>query len=134
MKNYKLNFSIYLLAFVLILGFQQCSPKSKDITLPDDNPMECEDLNVSFSATVMPIINANCLSCHSGAGANGGIRLENLTEISTQAAISPGNYGSLYGVISHSSGNSPMPKNTSKLSDCDISKIKSWIDAGMPDN
>lgn len=140
MKTHKFsssNLLTYILAVVVLLGFQQCSPDNKVVTVPDDNgnnPTECDATNVSFSATVMPIISANCLSCHTGTSANGGIRLENLANIRTQASIAAGSYGSLYGVISHSSGNNPMPRNAGKLADCDIKKIKSWIDAGMPDN
>lgn len=131
------KFIVYSLAFVILFGFQQCSSKDKSDVVPDDNnPVgtDCDATNVSFSGTVLPIINANCLSCHSGSSPNGGIRLENIANIRTQGAIAAGSYGSLYGVISHSSGNNPMPKNLAKLSDCDIKKIKSWIDAGMPDN
>ncbi len=74
------------------------------------------------------------MACHSGNAPEGGILLDNYNNVKASAEIETGNYGSLYGTISHASGNSPMPKNADKLSDCNISKIKAWIDQGALDN
>ena len=46
------------------------------------------------------------------------------------AAIS----GKLYGALSWSNGFMAMPQGGSKLPDCNINKIKSWIDAGAANN
>ena len=94
----------------------------------------CDLSNVTFSETVWPIINANCTSCHSGASPGGGILLTNHATVAAQGAIGSGNPGSLLGAITHAAGNSPMPQGQAKLSDCNISKIRTWINAGMPDN
>jgi hypothetical protein len=42
--------------------------------------------------------------------------------------------GKLYGAVNHSPGYSPMPKGGTKLSACNISKIKAWIDGGSLNN
>jgi mono/diheme cytochrome c family protein len=89
---------------------------------------------VTYSGAILPILQANCIGCHSGAAPQGNVLLEDYNSISAAGQIPAGTYGSLYGVISHASGNSPMPKNGTKLPDCDILKIKKWIDAGTPDN
>jgi cytochrome c553 len=89
---------------------------------------------MSFTGDVWPVINASCTGCHSGSSPSGNVSLENYSAIAAAAAIGAGNYGSLYGTISHASGNSPMPKGGSKLSDCTIAKIKAWIDQGALDN
>jgi mono/diheme cytochrome c family protein len=94
----------------------------------------CDTTNVTYSGTVFPIIQANCIGCHSGAAPQGNVLLEDYNSISAAGQIPEGQYGSLYGVISHASGNSPMPKNGNKLPDCDIQKIKKWIDDGTPNN
>ena len=94
----------------------------------------CVTDNMSYANDVWPVISSSCTGCHSGVSPAGGIALENYTDVSGAAAIQPGNYGSLYGAISHASGNSPMPKNGNKLSDCTIAKIKAWIDQGMLEN
>jgi hypothetical protein len=98
---------------------------------PDSN---CDTTNVTFSGTVYPIINSNCSLCHTGSTPEGNILLADYTTISAQAAIPAGQAGSLYGAISHDPGNSAMPKNGTQLSDCNIKKIKVWIDAGRPNN
>jgi hypothetical protein len=93
---------------------------------------DCDTLNVTFSGTVQPILSSYCLSCHSNStaasyGAN--IKLENFSDVLIRV-----NDGKLYGSIAQTGGFSPMPKNSSKLSDCKISSVKIWIDAGAPNN
>lgn len=90
--------------------------------------------NVTFSATVWPIINSNCTSCHTGVNANKGILLTNYTTIKAQASIPSGSPGSLLGAITHASGNTAMPFGRAQLSDSNIDKIRTWINAGMPNN
>ena len=94
----------------------------------------CVTENMSFTGDVWPVINASCTGCHSGSSPSGNISLENYSDVAAAAAIEAGNYGSLHGTISHASGNSPMPKGGSKLSDCTIAKIKAWMDQGAMDN
>jgi hypothetical protein len=95
---------------------------------------DCDTTNVTFSGTIFPIINDNCTSCHSGSFPQSNILLTDHTTISAQAAIPVGQDGSLYGAVSHDPGNTPMPYQLPQLSDCNIQKIKVWIDAGRPDN
>jgi hypothetical protein len=40
----------------------------------------------------------------------------------------------LYGALSWAAGYKTMPQGGSKLSDCQLAKIKSWVDAGAPQN
>lgn len=89
----------------------------------------CQTTNVSFNATIKPIFSANCVSCHSGAGASAGIRLSNHAEVS--AAVDGGR---LLGAIRHQSGFSAMPPSGPKLTDCQISQIEAWIAQGKPNN
>lgn len=94
-----------------------------------DNKIACGDAPVTFSSDVSPIISSNCLQCHSQAANMGNVILEGYTQIKIYA-----DNGQLYGVVSHSQGFSPMPKNMAKLSDCNIAIIKKWIDSGSPNN
>jgi hypothetical protein len=94
----------------------------------------CDTTNVTFSGTIFPVINSTCSGCHSGSAPQANILLVDYATISAQAAIPAGQFGSLYGAISHDPGNSPMPKNGTQLSDCKIRQVKIWIDAGMPEN
>lgn len=95
----------------------------------------CDTTGVTYSGTVLPILQANnCTGCHSGAAPQGNVSLDDHTSIAAAGQVPAGQPGSLYGSISHADGNFPMPKNGNKLSDCDISKIKKWIDEGTPLN
>lgn len=94
----------------------------------------CDTSGVTYSGDVWPVINANCTGCHSGAAPSGNIALENYDQIKAKALIPAGQSGSLYGAISHDPGNSAMPKSGAKLPDCNILKIKTWIDNGAENN
>lgn len=89
----------------------------------------CDTSNVTFAASVQPIINASCLGCHGDVNPSAGISLSNHAQVSAVAAS-----GALSGVIEHQSGFSPMPKNANQLSFCDRRKIQIWIANGMPNN
>ncbi len=90
---------------------------------------DCDTTNVTFSGTIWPMIELNCIGCHSGPQPSGNISLENYASIVVQAES-----GRLFGAISHSAGFSPMPKNAPKLSDCKIEQVKIWIEDGTPNN
>ena len=124
--------SLGLVLFVVFFSLQGCYYDNEEELYPATT--ECITADMSFAKDVWPVINASCTGCHSGANPSGGIKLENYADVSGASQINPGNYGSLYGVISHASGNSPMPKNSDKLPDCTISQIKAWIDQGAQDN
>jgi hypothetical protein len=89
----------------------------------------CDTANVSFNDDVWPLIQTNCLGCHSESNPSAGISLADHASITVTA-----NNGSLLGTITHTPGYSPMPKNGNKLSDCNIAKIQKWINDGTPDN
>jgi len=98
------------------------------------NPPECDTTNVTYSATILPIIRDNCFVCHNANPPQGNIFLGDYASISAAAQIPEGQSGSLYGAITHNPDNFPMPKSGTQLSDCNISKIKAWINAGTPNN
>jgi len=111
------------LLFLLSISFYSCKDEKKDNPSPDNI---CDTSNVKYSNAVKPIISANCIACHNATAA---INLDDFTTLQGLA-----NNGMLYKVITHADGVSPMPKNKPKLSDCDIAKIKVWIDAGAQNN
>lgn len=116
----------------MLVLLQACYYDNEEYLYPAN--ADCDTQNMSFANDVWPVINASCTSCHSGASPSGNISLENYTDVSAAAQIAAGNYGSLYGAVSHAPGNSPMPKSSNKLTDCILSKIKAWIDQGGFDN
>jgi mono/diheme cytochrome c family protein len=95
----------------------------------------CDTANVTFSGVIWPgIIQKYCYGCHNGANASGGIHLENHAQVAAAANLPAGQSGSLWGAVNHAAGNSPMPKNQPKLSDCRIDQIQKWINEGTPNN
>jgi len=92
----------------------------------------CDLNNVTFTATVKPILQSYCLGCHStsaAAGSGNSIRLENYNDLKTYVTN-----GKLYGAMNHAAGYSPMPKGGGKLDNCTLQKIKKWIDDGALNN
>jgi mono/diheme cytochrome c family protein len=89
----------------------------------------CDSINVTFSGTIMPIIQNYCMGCHSGSSPGGNIRLQNYNDVVIIA-----NNGKLVGTITHAAGFKPMPQSGLKISDCNIAQIKKWISDGTPEN
>jgi hypothetical protein len=88
----------------------------------------CDPTKFTYAAIVQPIINNQCVGCHKPGSMSGNIDLSTYSLVKVQV-----NNGKLLGSISHSVGYSPMPQGN-KLSDCQITQIKSWIDAGALNN
>ena len=88
----------------------------------------CDTAIVTFSASVWPVIDANCRNCHSGPNPANGISLTNHAEVAARTQT-----GQLIGAIKHLPGYYKMPKGYT-LSTCDIRKIELWNDAGRPNN
>lgn len=94
-----------------------------DIVLP------CDTSSATFSKTVQPIFTSWCIGCHKPSNLGAGIDLTTYAGI-----VASQNNNSLLGSIEHMSGFSQMPKNTNKLSDCDIAIIKKWLREGAINN
>lgn len=93
------------------------------------NNNNCDTNGVTFSQTVMPILETYCIGCHSGAAPSGSISLENYAGV-----LPVVNDGSLLGSIKYTTGFTPMPQNADPLSDCAIAQIEQWINDGAQDN
>jgi Cytochrome C oxidase, cbb3-type, subunit III len=111
---------------MLIIG---CSKTSEDQLQTPPVASECDTANMSYSTDVEPILQANCYSCHGNGNVDGGITLDSYANLKSFA-----DNGVLIGVITHAAGYPPMPEDGPKLSDCDINKIKDWINRGAINN
>jgi len=120
--------SLALFTFLIF----SCSKKSEDnVNNPPPNPGSCDTANMKYQTNIVPILQANCYSCHGTATNSGsnGIILEGYANLKIKAES-----GILIGVITHAPGFPAMPMNGTKLSDCNINKIRSWINNGILDN
>ena len=116
----------YLAILLILAAFIQGCYYDKQFLDPSTS---CDTAIVTYSGSVSPVLTAFCTGCHSGANAPLGINLDSYTGVKLQVSN-----GKLLGVVTHSSGFSPMPKNGNKLSDCNIAKIRKWMTAGAPNN
>ncbi len=88
----------------------------------------CETTNVTYINGISEMMNRySCVSCHSGSVPSGNILLSTYADVKAVAAS-----GRLWGAINHLSGFTPMPQGSNKMSQCDINKVKAWIDASTP--
>jgi hypothetical protein len=110
---------------------QGCYYNSEEFLFPEIGN-NCDTTVVNYGQSVVPIIENNCLSCHSNTSATalgGNVRLEDYDDIKLRA-----DDGKLLGTISHTPGFVPMPDGAPKLPDCNIDIIRLWIEAGALDN
>lgn len=126
----KLYFLTLSLCFVLLLSLQGCYYDNEEYLYQHTNAeITCDTTTVSFSAIVFPILDNQCLSCHSGSTPSGNINLEFYEKIEPYATN-----GRLWGAISHQPGYSAMPQGGNQLPDCQLRQIKAWIDQGILNN
>lgn len=120
--------SLALFVFLLSLSVA-CSSDNEEDVAPQPQPQQCDTENVTFAESVTPILSANCYACHSTSVATAGIVLDTYAGVKKQA-----DNGSLVGAITHAAGFTPMPQGGAKLSNCNIDKIKKWVEEGAEDN
>lgn len=89
----------------------------------------------SFNSQVAPILQKNCLACHSSAAKMGGLIMENYDLLMNGGAhgkvIVPGKANESRMILMLEGKIQPhMPFNADPLSALDIATIKAWIDSG----
>lgn len=121
----------FVIGFLLLLvSATGCEFKKEDVAYPQ--PLTCDTLNVKYSLQVKEVLAVSCLQCHSnavGISLGGGVILDNYAGVSFWALN-----GVLLDDITHAPGANPMPKNAPKLSNCNIAKIRKWVENGAPNN
>jgi hypothetical protein len=114
-------------ALISLVVFLQSCTYDKEMLIATST---CSDTaNVSFAASIEPLLRANCFSCHGNGSNLGGVSLDTYDDVKALAAS-----GRLLGSISHSAGFAPMPAGADKLDDCSINAVRIWIDEGAKDN
>jgi hypothetical protein len=113
---------IYFIVLSLACIFAGCKKESKQAIDP------CSTANVTYSNFISGLLQSyGCTGCHNNQSAPNGINWEGYANSKTSALG-----GRVMGAITHAPGYSPMPKTGGKLTDCEINKVKAWIDAGAP--
>jgi hypothetical protein len=114
--------SNYLFSSLFLVGvlFISCS---KDKVGP--TPVDCTT-TVSFANDIMPIMQANCISCHDQGNASGGFDFSSYNAVSANASAALGSM--------KNSGYQLMPLGGPALPDSTIQKLECWITQGKLDN
>lgn len=84
-------------------------------------------LATTYTASINLIMKSNCTSCHSNSRGEGGVHLETYEQVKFEGAN-----GRLVGTTAHSPGYQAMPPGT-RIRDCELERIKKWVEAGMPE-
>ncbi len=89
----------------------------------------CQMGAVTYSGTILPIIQDRCDGCHGANNPQGGLDFSSWNDLNVVAAD-----GRLAQAIQHQSGAEPMPPSGPMLSQCRISQVLTWIQDGAPNN
>lgn len=121
----KRPFSFLPVLITLLLVFS-CSKKNEEEL---GAGATCDSNSMTYAANIKPILQNACFSCHGNGLSQNGINFDTYSGVKAVA-----DNGKLVGAITHASGFSPMPQSAPKLSDCNINKIKDWVNQGAPNN
>lgn len=118
---------ISLIVIISVLGWSSCYYDKEELLYGN---AVCDTTGtISYANKVVPILQQQCYSCHSGSSPSGNIYMGNYT---TDGVIASN--GKLMGSISHASGYVPMPQGAPKLTDCQIATVRLWIEQGIKNN
>jgi hypothetical protein len=91
--------------------------------------LECDTMNVTYSNTIVPLIQSRCINCHSGPAPTSGLDLTSWSVLNDLAST-----GRLAGAIQRQAPFVSMPPYGPMLPDCEIQQFLLWIDDGAPNN
>lgn len=94
----------------------------------NNNCNACDTTAYTYSAVVKVIMQNKCVGCHSTTSASAGIDLSTYAGVKVVA-----DNGRLMGSIKQLTGYSAMPIG-GKLSDCEITQVQKWVNAGKLNN
>jgi hypothetical protein len=118
-----------VLATSMVIWMVSCTKESADKLEGSNNT--CDTTNVSYNTGVVPILQANCYSCHGtgNTGGSGGILLQGYSNLATWA-----HNGYLVGNVTHANGYVPMPYDAPMLPACEVNTIVAWVNQGTLNN
>ncbi len=126
MMNPKKSFLPAVLVIATGIFLSACYYDNEEYLYPDNGGTSgCDTINVSYSLTVAPILATHCNGCHNPANPSYGV----ITSVYNDLMIQVNN-GRFWGSINHETGYYSMPKNGNKLSNCNLLKIRKWINNG----
>lgn len=124
--------SLFFLFLVsVIIYFTGCYYDNFQELYPASALLKCDTSStITYSKHIAPLMQSYCVSCHETATSqNKNVGLNNYNDVKNAAS------GTLMKALTHAAGATPMPNGSGvKISDCYITQIQKWIDAGTPNN
>ncbi|MBL7682841.1 MAG: hypothetical protein JNK00_05735 [Flavipsychrobacter sp.] len=119
-----------LVLFISVITFSGCYFDKEDQLYPKTTT-GCDTTNVTFSATVLPVMQQKCATagCHDALVKQSGYDLNLYADVKKCVTDNK-----LLPVIRQDAGAKAMPQGGAKLDDCTISKISAWVNRGMLNN
>lgn len=115
-----------LLTLIFITG---CYYDNEEYLFPE-LPGGCDTLAINYSMHIKPIIEENCIVCHSNidaASLGGNIMLQDFSDVSAQSSL-------ILGAVKHEAASPPMPQGSNQLIRCNLLIIEAWINQGLNEN
>jgi hypothetical protein len=135
-RNRQILISVGILLFLIAGLFSSCYYDSREELFGNTG---CDTTAVSYADQILPIIENNCLLCHSVATApivGGDVTLEGYDNLMGYVVAGDPENSLFYASVAWLTGAVPMPRpeGSSQLSDCELSLIRSWIISGATNN
>jgi len=123
---------VYIVISLISIFSYGCYYDVEEELYPNGNDKNCDTTAVSYSTVIKPILDAKCNTCHGGNATSGGeIKLGGYEDLS---AFLNASKNSFISSINHDGNASSMPKGQPKLPECEINKLKAWINQGYLQN
>ncbi len=126
-----MNKALLIILSIFAVAIQSCYYDNAEELYPAITD-GCDTTNVTYSNNIQNIISSRCYGCHSNTSYSdygGGVALEGYDNIKISA-----DNGGLIGTITHNPDYTAMPKGSSKMDDCKINQIKTWVAQGAKNN
>ncbi len=116
--------ALFLTAFALLSVLSGCYYDNAE-ELYGTTP--CDASAVTWTADIQPMLQANCVSCHSGASASAGLDLSTYTLVK-------GSIANVTGRMNKPIGDPLIMPPSGRLSTCSLTKLDAWVAAGALEN
>jgi len=123
---------LIIIVLVLIATVGCYNDKYDQLYVTSPNTV-CDTTSVSFATVIQPILNTNCIVCHSSSGVASSYGDFTAYGRSLTAQVNNGDLLRDINITSLSSVNH-MPQNAASLSSCEIAQITAWVNQGALDN
>jgi cytochrome c553 len=97
--------------------------------------ISCDTTQFTFTANIIPLLSTYCIGCHPSPGSSNIPNLTTYSAVQSELINYPGRLlGSIQHVAPYNTQTTAMPQYGAKLSDCSITQVQKWIQAGAQNN